>query len=173
MFVVKDTTHINAPIERCFLLSTSVELVARTLGMTPVAGKTSGLILANDRLTWRGWKFGLPQFHETLITAYDAPRFFQDTMARGRFRTFHHDHEFTFIAGHTLLKDTVRFSLPFGPVGHLVGKHILVPHIRTLLANRFAVLKRIAESEEWRRYIPAPDSPARLTPHLHLTRKGG
>jgi hypothetical protein len=38
MFVVKDSIHIIAPIERCFLLSTSLALVERELGMHPVAG---------------------------------------------------------------------------------------------------------------------------------------
>ena len=44
MFTISDSVHINAPIERCFLLSTNIELVGRTLGMKPIEGKTSGLI---------------------------------------------------------------------------------------------------------------------------------
>jgi hypothetical protein len=31
---------------------------------------------------------------------------------------------------------------------------VMVPHIRRLLRRRFALLKRIAESEEWREYVP-------------------
>lgn len=154
MFFLKDVTHIRAPIDRCFLLSTSIELVALTLHMKPIAGKTSGLVVANDRLTWSGWKFGLPQRHETLITQYQRPSFFQDAMASGRFRSFRHDHEFTEMDGHTILKDTVRFSMPFGPAGKLVGKRVLVPHIRALIQKRFALIKRVAESEEWRKYLP-------------------
>jgi ligand-binding SRPBCC domain-containing protein len=154
MFVIKDHIHINAPIERCFLLSTSIDLVARTLSMKAIAGKTSGLIVANDRLTWSGWKFGLPQRHETLITQYNAPIFFQDSMASGRFRIFRHDHEFTEVGGQTLLKDIVRFLMPLGPAGKLAGKYILVPHIRNLLRRRFALLKHVAETEEWLRYLP-------------------
>jgi ligand-binding SRPBCC domain-containing protein len=154
MFVIKDNIHINAPIERCFLLSTSIDLVAGTIGMRPVGGKTYGLIAANERVEWRGWKFGLPQRHESVITAYDAPIFFQDSMASGRFRAFRHDHEFTEMDGRTLLKDIVRFSMPFGPVGKLVGKHIMIPHIRNLIHKRFALLKYVAESEEWRKYLP-------------------
>jgi ligand-binding SRPBCC domain-containing protein len=155
MFVVSDSILIHAPIDRCFLLSTSIELVARTLGMQPVRGKTSGLIVDRDRLEWRGWKFGLPQRHETLITAYSAPTHFQDTMASGRFRTFHHDHHFTQQNGDTLLQDEVVFTLPFGPAGWLVGRAIMVPHIRGLVRRRFALLKQIAESDEWRRYLPS------------------
>jgi len=156
MFVVKDNIHINAPIERCFLLSTSIELVGPVLGMRPVSGKTSGLVVAGDRLTWRGWKFGLPQFHETLITQYQPPGFFEDAMASGRFRAFRHEHYFTEMGGQTLLKDVVRFSVPLGAAGRLVGKYVLVPHIRSLVQRRFNLLRRVAESNEWRNYLPQP-----------------
>jgi ligand-binding SRPBCC domain-containing protein len=154
MFVVKDNIHINAPIERCFLLSTSIDLVARTLGMKPVDGKTTGLIVAGDHIDWRGWKFGLPQRHQTLITQYEAPVFFQDSMARGRFKAFSHNHEFTEMDGQTLLKDIVRFSLPFGMLGRQVAKRIMVPHIRSLVHRRFELLKHVAETDEWRKYLP-------------------
>ena len=86
MFTISDSIYINAPIERCFLLSTNIELVGQTLGMKPIEGKTSGLIMANDKLLWAGWKFGLPQMHESVITRYERPSFFQDTMERGRLR---------------------------------------------------------------------------------------
>ncbi len=152
-FVLQDSILIQAPIERCFLLSTSIEVVAQTLAMRPVEGKTSGMILANDQLLWRGWKFGLPQMHETLITGFDAPVFFQDTMGRGRFARFQHDHHFTETDSGTLLEDELRFSMPFGWAGAAVGQLIMVPHIKGLLRRRFALLKRLAEGEGWRRYL--------------------
>ena len=77
MFTVSDSIHIDAPMERCFLLSTSIDLVARTLRMRPIEGKVSGMITSGDRLVWAGWKFGLPQMHETLITKYERNRFFR------------------------------------------------------------------------------------------------
>ncbi len=153
MFRLKESTHINAPVDRCFLLSTSIPLVQQILGMKPVSGKTTGLVGMSDQVVWRGWKFGLPAIHETLITAYDRPRFFQDTMGRGRFRHFQHDHQFEAIDGRTLLVDVVRFSMPFGPAGRLIGKHIVVPHVLNLMLRRFALLKRIAEGPEWERYL--------------------
>jgi ligand-binding SRPBCC domain-containing protein len=153
MFTVKDSITIDAPIDRCFLLSTSIELVAPILGFKAVSGKTSGLVVMGDQLVWRGWKFGLPQMHETLITAYDRPAFFQDTMGRGRFAAFQHDHHFDVVDGKTLMRDEVRFSLPLGPAGWAVGRVIMVPHVASLLKRRFAMLKRIAEGGEWSRYV--------------------
>ena len=133
-----------------------------TLGMHPVAAeskRSAGLIEAGDQLVWRGWIFGLPQMHETLITGFDRPNFFQDTMGRGRFQSFHHDHQFTAEAAVegrpcTLLEDVVHFALPLGVAGAAVGRLVMVPHVRGLVKRRFALLKRIAEGEEWRRYLP-------------------
>lgn len=159
MFVIKDTIHIMAPIERVFLLSTSLALVERELKMRPVAKggatRTEGLVVGGDRIRWEGWQLGLPQHHVSLISAYEPNRFFQDKMIAGRFKSFAHDHEFTEIGGQVLLKDTVRFAMPLGVAGRLVGKYVMIPHIRGLLVRRFQMLKRIAESEEWRQFVPS------------------
>lgn len=164
-----DTIHesvtIHAPLERCFSLSTRIELVQRTLGMTPIAGVTSGHIGENSRVTWSGWKFGLPTQHHTLITAFEAPHadsttskaaFFQDTQERGRFAFFQHDHHFAEeLDGEriTVLRDEVRFALPFGPLGRLAAKFLLAPHIRRLARQRFAMIKDLAEGEGWREWV--------------------
>jgi ligand-binding SRPBCC domain-containing protein len=157
MFTISDSIHINAPIERCFLLSTSIELVGKTLGMRPIEGKTSGTIVEGDRIVWAGWKFGLPQMHESLITRYERPAFFQDTMARGRFKRFQHDHQLTEIDGHTLLNDKLRFSLPLGWPGKMVARHVVVPHLCRLLRQRMLLLKKVAEGDEWQRYLAEED----------------
>lgn len=157
MYVIKDSIHIIAPLERCFLLSTSLAVVERELGMHPVDGghgeRTSGLVVGGDRVRWEGWQLGLPHYHVSLISAFERNRFFQDKMIAGRFKAFLHDHEFTEIGGQILLKDTVRFSMPLGPIGRLIGKRIMIPHIRGLMQRRFHMLKRVAESDEWRKYL--------------------
>jgi len=158
MFILKDSTHIAAPLERVFLLSCSLAIVERELGMHPVAKadstRTEGLVVAGDRIRWEGWQLGFWNYHVSLISAYRPNEYFQDIMIDGRFQSFQHDHHFVEIGGQVLLKDTVRFSLPFGFAGRLVGRHIMVPHIAGLLRRRFALLKHIAESDEWRSYLP-------------------
>ena len=80
-------------------------------------------------------------------------------MISGRFQSFQHDHSFLDSGtGSVLLKDQVRFTMPLGWAGALVGRLLLVPHIRKLMRRRFALIKRIAESEEWRNYLPVPTS---------------
>lgn len=138
MFVVSDSIHVNAPIERCFLLSTSLELVQGSLKMQQVESKSSrmtGLVVAGDRLMWQGWMFCLPQRYESLITKYQPPDFFQDTMGRGRFKRFQHDHFFTEIGGRTLLNDKVRFSLPCGWLTRPLAQFVVMPHVCKLMRS--------------------------------------
>jgi ligand-binding SRPBCC domain-containing protein len=157
MFVVSDRIHVNAPIERCFLLSTSLELVSRSMKMqlaTDESTRAAGLVESGDLVVWRGRVFGLPHRHESLIARYERPHFFQDTMMRGRFRRFQHDHFFTEIGGRTLLNDKIRFSLPLGGVTRPVGRFMVTPYLSRLLRQRLELLKRVAEGNEWRQYLP-------------------
>jgi hypothetical protein len=167
---------IAAPIERVFALSTRVELVRDTLGMTLTESSapgsiTAGHIAAQARVHWRGWKFGLPTEHHTLITAFAAPErqptgevtaFFQDSQEQGRFAFFQHDHHFRESYDPasqqpiTTLYDEVRFTLPFGPLGRIAASLLLAPHIRRLAHRRFAMLKQLAEGEGWRTWIDEP-----------------
>lgn len=164
LFVLNDEMVVRAPVERCFLLSTSVAIVKRELGMRPVSGRTSGLVTGGDTVLWKGWQLGLPQFHQSLIEAFQPPVFFRDRMIAGRFASFEHDHRFEDREdGTVLLADQVRFSMPLGFLGAGAGAWLLTPHIRGLMRRRFKLLKGIAEGEEWRKYLDAktvsqPDS---------------
>jgi ligand-binding SRPBCC domain-containing protein len=159
MFTISDSIFINAPIDRCFLLSTNIELVGRTLGMKPLEGRTSGMVVADDRILWAGWKFGFPQMHETYITQYDRPNFFQDTMGRGRFKRYQHDHYFYEMDDRTVLNDKIRFTMPLGFVGRLVGQFVLVPYLSRKLRRRLVTLRRVAQTrKEWVKYLPEAES---------------
>lgn len=155
---------IYAPIDRVFALSTSTELVRQTLGMALIEGPAT--VVANSRVHWRGRKFGLTTSHHTLITGFTAPHtdpdgtrraFFQDSQESGRFAAFQHDHFFSQKQGtdSTLLEDRIQFELPLHLGGTVSEQLLLAPHIHHLALMRFALLKRVAESEEWRTYLTA------------------
>ncbi len=155
-FVLRDSAFVHAPVERCFQLTCSIALVQEELGMHPVSGRMSGFVQGGDTVRWEGWQLGLKHFHVTSISAYTPPVLLQDTMLAGRFKTFQHDHHLRETPdGGTVLEDELRFSLPFGVLGRLVSKYIIMRHIQGLMASRFARIKRIAEGEEWRKYLPA------------------
>ena len=179
--VIKESAIIHAPIERVFALSTRVELVQETLGLRIIdagveGSVTSGHVTDGSRVHWRGWKFGLPTEHHTLITGFVPPHshfirldhheitkeaYFQDTQEHGRFAFFQHDHHFYEspdpATGEpiTELDDEVRFTVPFGPLGRIAAKLLVAPHVRSLTRNRFARLKQLAESNEWQQFLDA------------------
>jgi ligand-binding SRPBCC domain-containing protein len=174
---ISESTTLRVPIGICFALSTRIELVKTTLGMNLIpltpeeeAGGyvNAGHIRANSRVHWYGWKFGLPTHHHTLITGFTAPHqetpgvqaaWFQDSQARGRFAFFQHDHGFRETRDPatgqlvTLLTDTVRFALPFGPLGRVAAKLLLAPHVRKLVHQRYGILRDLAEGDGWRQWV--------------------
>lgn len=163
IFTVQVEAEVHAPIERCFLLSTRVELVEQELKMRPVRGRTAGFVVGGDTIRWKGWQLGLPQVHESLIERFQPPVFFRDRMIAGRFAAFEHDHHFLDRGkGTVLLHDEVRFSMPFGWPGALIGRRIMAPHIRGLMQRRFARIKRLAEGDGWRTYVP--ENPGAMNP---------
>ena len=153
LFHLHASTEVNAPIDRCFQLSCSVALVHEELGMDAVSGRTRGLVRGGDVIRWEGWQLGMRHHHVSLISTCDAPVFLQDTMLHGRFRHFQHDHHLRETPGGTMLTDELRFSLPLGAAGRLVARYLIVPHIRKLLNSRFARIKRIAEGNDWQKYL--------------------
>src|SRR5260370_31789181 len=145
MFRISERIVIDGSIERCFVRSTNIELVGRTYGMKPIEGKLTGLFVAEDRFVWAGWKFGFPQMHESYITRYEPPSFFQDTMGRGRFERYQHDHYFYEMNDRTALNDTIRFTLPLGIAGRVVAKLIVVPYLSKRLQRQWALRKGVGE----------------------------
>jgi ligand-binding SRPBCC domain-containing protein len=157
--------HIDAPPERCFDLSRSIELHAHSLGHTretPVAGTVTGLIGMGESVTWRATHFGVRQRLTSRITAYDRPHHFRDSMVSGAFRRFDHDHFFDDNGrGGTIMRDLFDFDAPFGLIGRIAEGIFLTRYMRRLLAERSASIKRIAESDDWRQYFELHSHPGR------------
>jgi ligand-binding SRPBCC domain-containing protein len=150
-------SEISAPVERCFDLSRSIDLHLQSViwsGETAIAGKTHGLIGSGEQVTWRGRHFGVMFTHTSRITAYASPTYFQDSMVRGAFRSYCHDHYFAGRDEKTTMTDIVEFAAPFGIVGRAVERLLLEKHMRMLLVRRNEAIKKIAESDEWKKYLP-------------------
>ena len=160
MVTLEDLTVVRAPIERCFDLARSVEVhLAGNIhfgeAAVAMAGVTSGLIRMGQRVTWRARHFGVRLRLTSEITAMDRPAFFQDAMIRGPFRSMKHDHIFRRLsADETEMKDVFCFEAPLSILGGLAELTFLTRYMQALLRERNAVLKRIAESSEWQRYLP-------------------
>jgi ligand-binding SRPBCC domain-containing protein len=144
------TLRIAAPIERCFDLARSIELHARSTratGERAVAGKTTGLLELNEEVTWRARHFGVWQTLTSRITAFDRPTYFRDSMVRGAFQRFDHDHFFEDHGGVTLMRDVFDYAAPLGILGALAERSFLTRYMRRFLEVRNLEIRAVAESE--------------------------
>ena len=161
MVTLEEITRIGAPIERCFDLARSVEVhlagnVHCGESAAATAGITSGLVALGERVTWRAKHFGIWHELTSEITSMDRPVHFQDAMIHGIFRFMRHDHCFLALSrDSTEMTDVLRFAAPFPVLGRLAEIAVLQKYMRTLLRERNTAVKQIAESAEWRRYLPS------------------
>jgi ligand-binding SRPBCC domain-containing protein len=72
-------------------------------------------------------------------------------MVKGAFKSMAHEHIFEAKGDRTLMIDVFEFESPFGPIGRLFNALFLENYMRKLLTERNEVIKRVAESEEWRK----------------------
>lgn len=156
MEIIRLATWIDAPVERCFQLSLSIDLHVASAQSThekAVAGVTSGLIREGETVTFQGRHLGLRRRHTSRIQIVRPFSHFRDVMEAGSFRHFEHDHHFAAMDDGTRIRDEIRFSLPWGPLGRVANRLYVRRHLVKFLTERNTSLKRVAESEEWRRYL--------------------
>ena len=148
METVTVETCIRAPLQRCFDAARDLDLHVQSLahtGEVAVGGRTSGLIGMGEEVTWRGRHFGVRQHFTSKITAFDPPRHFQDSMQRGAFRLFVHDHFFSESGDGTTMVDVLLFAAPLGILGRITEKLVLRRYLTRLLTARAVVIKAAAE----------------------------
>jgi ligand-binding SRPBCC domain-containing protein len=159
MAIIKLETVIDAPRERVFDLSRSIEAHQDSTEGTSeraVAGVTKGLLGVGEEVTWEARHLGVTQRLSVKMAEFDRPRHFRDVMLKGAFKNMQHDHFFEERAGKTVMSDRFEFSSPFGLVGALVDRLFLTHYMRWFLVQRNAILKQAAESERWRKYLKEP-----------------
>ncbi len=88
---------------------------------------------------------GIPIGWQSRIENWQPARRFIDTQVKGPYSYWHHAHEFIPLANGTLMRDVVRYRLPFGWLGSVVaGRKVesrvnqIFSHRSTKIAERFA-----------------------------------
>jgi len=160
MPTIELTSLIEAPVERVFDLSRSIDLHVKTAGKTgerAVAGVTSGLIGPGQEVTWRARHFGVWQKLTVRITAFESPRSFTDAMVRGAFRSMEHHHSFEPSGSGTIMRDVFHFESPLGIFGRIADSLFLRRYMEAFLLERNRILKQVAESADWGRYLETGD----------------
>ena len=148
---------VKAPIERVFDLARCIDLHADSMNKyreKAVEGATKGLINSGESVTWEAVHFGFTQRLTSRITEFDRPRHFQDAMVRGAFKSFTHDHFISESGEETLMRDVFVYESPLGFLGRAADKIFLENYMRKVLRERNELIKNVAESDNWRKYLP-------------------
>lgn len=149
MPVIRLETIVQTPQEICFNLSRSIDLhmiSTKHTGEKAIAGRTTGLILLNETVTWRAKHFGIWQTLTSKITELNYPEYFVDEMVSGAFKSFRHEHHFKTTDNGTIMTDIFAFTSPLGLIGELANLLFLTNYMRILLQKRNQVIKEYAEN---------------------------
>ena len=86
---------------------------------------------------------GLPISWLTQIGDWQPGRRFVDAQLRGPYALWHHTHEFEPApGGATLMRDTVRYALPYGPLGALAHRLFVRRDLERIFDFRTAEVQR-------------------------------
>jgi ligand-binding SRPBCC domain-containing protein len=88
------------------------------------------------RIHYRISLHGLPLRWVTEIKTWEPPHAFVDVQLRGPYRSWHHTHYFEPMNGGTLMRDAVRYVLPFGPLGRLAHAWIVKSDLEAIFDHR-------------------------------------
>lgn len=154
MPVIKIEIEVDAPVERAFDLARCIDLHEATMSRhneRAVAGVTKGLINLGESVTWQATHFGMRQNLTSEITQFNRPYHFRDTMVRGAFRHFNHDHFFETKGARTFMRDIFNYTSPLWIFGKIADAFFLENYTKEMLTSRNDLIKQVAESEDWRK----------------------
>jgi ligand-binding SRPBCC domain-containing protein len=116
---------------------TPVWLGLQTLSPQPIVMRSGSRILY--RLRWHG----LPMRWLTEIESWNPPTEFADVQLRGPYRLWHHTHRFEPIDGGTLMRDEVRYAIPFALLGRLAHSWLVRSDLEALFDYRAVMISSI------------------------------
>jgi ligand-binding SRPBCC domain-containing protein len=142
-------TIVAAPPSAVFEVSLDPALHVRSMeryGETMVEAPAGGVFTEGSTVTWRARHFGIRFRLRSVVFDIDPPHGFSDRQINGPFSAFLHEHGFEEHPVGTLMRDTVTFQSPFGPLGRLVDALFLRAYMRRLIADRNRIVAAEAEA---------------------------
>ena len=161
MPVIHLTTIIEAPVQRVFDLSRSIDLHTTSMAHTnehAIAGKRSGLIEQEEWVTWKAQHLFKKRYLTVVITHMQPYSLFIDKMQKGDFRMMNHEHYFEQRGVATIMKDVFQFKSPYGWLGKVFNTLFLRDYMKRLLIRRNNIIKEFAETERWESILPTPSN---------------
>lgn len=149
------TTFIAAPQDRVFDLSRSVTLHKQSMADHQekiIAGTSTGLLKENDTVTWQAKHLFRQRILKVKLTKLKSPEYFIDEQEHGDFASMKHEHYFKPVENGTIMIDQFRFEMK-GFIGRLAASVYLEKYLTRLLTKRNELIKKIAESNQWKQYL--------------------
>lgn len=149
-------TPIRATPEVCYKLSLNVDLHKISTNRTGehiVGGVANGIMKLGESVTWKAKHFGIWQTLTTKITFAEPYVHFTDEMTQGAFKSMRHEHYFEETVDGTLMRDIFDFESPYGLAGGLFNRIVLENYMKRFLAGRNRVIKEVAESDLYIRFV--------------------
>jgi ligand-binding SRPBCC domain-containing protein len=94
------------------------------------------------KISYRLRVHGIPVRWTTEIREWQPPHRFVDVQLAGPYALWHHTHRFEALDGGTRMRDTVRYRVPFGPLGRLMNTLLVRRDVQQIFDYR---RKRILE----------------------------
>lgn len=85
---------------------------------------------------------GLPLRWKTRIEEWVPGERFVDLQLEGPYALWHHTHEFEDADGGTLIRDVVRYRVPFGPLGEVARRTLVARDTRKIFDYRREMIER-------------------------------
>lgn len=149
MHLLESEQQVNAPLEDVFRFFGQPENLARItprwlgfriLTPSPVAMREGAIIDYQVKLG------PLPTRWRSMITTYDPPHRFVDEQLAGPYSFWHHTHEFEAVEGGTLIRDTIRYLIPYGPLGRLARILVVRRQLESIFNHRRRVIEELFPS---------------------------
>jgi ligand-binding SRPBCC domain-containing protein len=147
-YVLEREQLVRAPLDEVFeFFSQARNLEALTPSwlrfhvLTPEAIPMHSGTVIEYRLRLRG----VPLRWVSLIEEWEPGRKFVDRQLSGPYRLWHHTHEFASHPDGTLVRDRVRYQLPFGPLGAVAHVLFVRRDLDRVFEFRHAAVTRLLE----------------------------
>lgn len=116
---------------------TPPELRFRILTPSPIEMRPGAIIDYELRL------HGIPFRWRSEIVAWEEGRRFVDIQRKGPYALWEHTHSFEAADGGTIIHDSVRYRLPFGPLGELAHRARVRRDVERIFDYRQSVIERV------------------------------
>lgn len=147
------TSLIAAPPQVVFDLNRHVglhQLSMQRYGEEAVRGVRTGLMGANQSVTWKAKHLGRTRLLTVTISACEAPQHLEVTMTQGDFKYMQQQFCCKPVQNGTLLIEDLYVEYPYGWLGRQLGRFFLNRYLCRLLEERHACIKDYAESNKWK-----------------------